>query len=122
MNESEIQKAVAKHYKTLENLCKQFTFFSVAGGSVRVPPHIGKRLKDQGVKAGVHDLVFLFAPAKVVLIELKTLKGNLSDAQKAFHGIVSKLGHASYAIKVYDANDAINQINGLLAANGLRLP
>lgn len=121
MSEEEIQKHVVRHFRELEGLLKTFTFFAVAGGSVRLPVHIGKKLKDMGAKAGVHDLIFLFDNAKIILIELKTLTGALSDAQKAFHGIVKGLGHASFLVKVKDGHTAIDIITTILKAHGARV-
>jgi hypothetical protein len=44
-SESDIQKSLAAHFREKE-LAGGFTFFAIPGGSVRVPPHIGKQMKD----------------------------------------------------------------------------
>lgn len=120
MNENDIQKFVVKHFRVLEEKCGGFTMFAVAGGSVRVPVHIGKKLKSHGVRAGVHDLIFLLAGGATVMIELKTLTGSMTDAQKAFHGIVNKLGgFGCYSIKVENGIQAVNQISAILKTHGL---
>lgn len=119
MTETQIQKAVARHFRELEEALQTFTFFAVPGGSVRIPPHIGKQLKDMGVRAGVHDLIFLASSAKCVMIELKKRGQTKSDNQKTFHGIVERLGHASYCIYVDDAQDAIGQITKILGVHGV---
>jgi hypothetical protein len=43
-----------------------------------------KRLKDEGVTSGVSDLALVLPSGQAAFIEVKTPKGVLSDAQKAF--------------------------------------
>ena len=54
-------------------------------------PNGGKRdritgaiLKREGVKAGVADIIVMRNPGLCALIEVKTVKGSLSNSQKAF--------------------------------------
>lgn len=116
-SETDIQKAVAAFFYELEGKLKSFTFFAVAGGSVRVKPHIGAKLKKTGVRAGVHDLIFLGNKGKAIFIELKVRPNTLTEAQKQFHAAVSKLGFGSFCIFVKDGTDAINQIIKILQAH-----
>lgn len=61
----------------------------------------GARLKAQGVVAGVCDLAFVMSDGRAAFMEIKSLKGRLSPAQKAFqdqcaameveHAVVSDL-------------------------------
>jgi len=111
--ESDIQKAVAAHYRVNEEKYK-YAFFSVVGGSVRVSPHIGKRMKEHGVRAGVHDLIFLMDGGKSFFIELKTKKGTLSQEQKDFHALIKSFGFESHTVKAETPGDAIATINGIL--------
>lgn len=124
MTEEQIQKKVATHFLKLEAALQNFTFFAVAGGSVRLPIHIAKRLKDMGVRAGITDLVFLGKEAKSVFIELKTFRDNgyaypLSKNQKNFFAVTQKLGHVSAKVEAKDDKDAINQIESVLRAHGV---
>lgn len=120
MKEFQIQIAVASHFKALECVLKTFTFFHVPNGGLRSKSAAAK-LKAMGVRAGVHDLVFLLNGGGCLLIELKNSKGRPSENQKAFFGIVEKLGHASYLVEADDGNDAINQITGILKAHGVKI-
>jgi hypothetical protein len=118
-SETDIQKSVSKFFSDLEVNIKSFSFFAVAGGSVRIPAHVGKKLKTMGVRAGIHDLIFLGKGGKAIFIELKVKPNTLTPAQENFHGIVSKLGFGSFCIFVKDGTDAINQIIKILQAHGV---
>jgi hypothetical protein len=118
-SETDIQKSVAKFFSDLETNIKSFSFFAVAGGSIRIPAHIGKKMKMMGVKAGIHDLIFLGRGGKTIFIELKVKPNTLTPAQEYFHGAVTKLGFGSFCIYVKDGTDAINQIIKILQAHGV---
>jgi hypothetical protein len=118
MNETAIQKKVATHFRELEKALGTFTFTAIPGGSVRVPPHIGKKLKDMGCLAGVSDLMFI-AKEKVIFIELKTMTGTLSTAQKLFFKILDRFNQPNYCIRVEDDVEAIKVITGILRGEGV---
>jgi len=64
-----------------------------------------KRLKDEGVKAGVPDLCF---PTLHLYIEMKSPKGILSEAQKQW---IFDLQLAGYKVAVcYSAEEAIKVV------------
>lgn len=124
--EERIQKFVTKHFRDLEAALGNFTFFAVPGGSVRIPVYIAKRLKDMGVRAGVHDMIFLGEGAKTIMIELKAYTANdgksaqrLTENQEMFHGIVTRLGFASYTIPAKDGYEAIQRIESVLKVHGV---
>jgi hypothetical protein len=120
-SESDIQKSLAAHFREKE-LAGGFTFFAIPGGSVRVPPHIGKQMKLHGVRAGVPDLVFLLKGPKTVLIELK-LPGNYLDAnQKEFHRLVTACNHWIYTVKAATPNEAKMHVTRILHDHGYRDP
>ena len=50
------------------------------------------RLKKEGVKSGVSDLVLLLPNAVTVFVEVKTAKNRQQDTQKTFQSNVEKLG------------------------------
>ena len=76
---------------------------------------VGAKRRAIGVVAGMPDLILLLprAPYHAYFIEMKTLKGKLSDKQKSQHIILKKAGykvdtaygfeHASLLIKDYIA-------------------
>lgn len=116
MNEDAIQKKAVAHFRQLEDALGTFTFTAVVGGSVRVPIHIGKRLKDMGAKAGWTDLMFV-ADKQVIFIELKANGGRPSDRQKIFFKILDRFNQPNYCIECDDEHDCINQITGILRAH-----
>lgn len=118
MTEDQIQKAIAKFYNQLMLFRSDFTFFAV--------PNEGKRqnggsMVAKGMRAGVHDLVFLFDRARTFLIELKTLDGKISDDQKEFHAKAESLEHISTTIWAAHGHDAIDQINKFFLKQGIKL-
>ena len=117
--ETELQKGVVAHFRRMEELGTGFTFFSVVGGSVRVPIHIGKRLKDSGCRAGVSDLVFILHGNKAVFIELKTATGHLTPAQKEWDSKLKGLGVSSYCVKGATVGEIVSQINIILKNEGV---
>lgn len=121
MDEKTIQKQVAKHFRELSDRLGTFTFTAIPGGSVRVPIHIGKQLKDMGCLAGVHDILFFLDEGCTLLIELKTLDGAPSEAQRKFFSIIRKLGHEDAVIYAADGKDAIKQITEKLRNHGVNV-
>jgi hypothetical protein len=56
-------------------------------------PHAARRLKVEGMTAGVPDLCILIPDGKVIWIELKTGKGRQGPAQKNFQKFCEQTGH-----------------------------
>lgn len=88
--ESQIQKDCVKwfrqRYDTIEPL-----FFSVANGGAR-NVWTAKIMKDEGVRAGVADLVLLIPRHgySCLCIEMKTPDGKQSDSQKVFERLLTE--------------------------------
>lgn len=53
----------------------------------------GGKMKAEGVKSGVSDLVFMMPGGRTAFLEMKKEGGRLSDTQKAFRAICTLLGH-----------------------------
>ena len=107
--EHRIQCAIAQYLKLVENSHKNFTFFAVPNGGWR-NRSVAAKLKDEGVRSGVSDLIIRDA-GKTYLVEIKTATGRKSDTQREFEQNVRALGF-EYAIW-RGLGDAINFINGL---------
>lgn len=69
-----------------------FYVFAIPNGGRR-DAATGRKLKDEGVLAGVADLEILLPDGKAVFVELKTPWGVQSDAQKAFENEVKLRGY-----------------------------
>lgn len=114
MNEHEIQKAIIKHCKTMAIVhdCYKFIYAVPNGGQRDV--RVAKKLKAEGVLAGVSDLVIPWAshPYHGAYIEVKTENGRLSDNQKEF--LRAMAGRGYYAVTVYGLADAIEVIDNYL--------
>ena len=88
--ESQIQKdcvAWFRHrYESIEPL-----FFSVANGGAR-NVWTAKIMKDEGVRAGVSDLILLIPRHgyAALLVEMKTPDGKQSDSQKTFERLATQ--------------------------------
>lgn len=100
MTESQIQKGYVKwfreRYKEIEPL-----FFAVSNGGVR-NVWTAKILKDEGVRAGVSDLILLIPKHGYagLLIETKKPDGKQSDSQKVFEKLAKKFKY-KYVIVRY---------------------
>lgn len=87
--------------------------FAIPNGDKRAIS-VAKRLKDEGVTAGVPDL---FCPAFSLWVEMKRIKGgNISKEQLEIHKYLKEIGHT--VIIGYGANDAINKFKSIY--NNLR--
>lgn len=95
--ESQIQKGFVRwfrgRYAEIEPL-----FFAVSNGGAR-NAWTAKILKDEGVRAGVSDLILLIPKHGYagLLIETKNPDGKQSDSQKEFERLATKM-HYKYVI------------------------
>lgn len=109
--EHKIQCAIAQYLKFVENAHKDFTFFAVPNGGWRNPV-VAAKLKAEGVRSGVSDLIILHA-GKTYFVEIKTATGRQSDTQREFEQKVRALGF-EYTIW-RGLGDAINFVEKLKA-------
>lgn len=54
---------------------------------------VASKLKAEGVRAGVADLIFMCGLGQVLFIEMKTKKGTQTESQKAFEKICLENGY-----------------------------
>lgn len=72
-----------------------------------------KYFKDEGLLAGVNDLIIVLDGGETIWLEMKDRnKGTLSKSQKEFHSQLRNLGHT--VIIGYGAKDAVEKLKGLL--------
>lgn len=113
--ESEEQAAIIEWANIMQHRVPELAllYHVPNGGSRNVIE--AKRLKAQGVKPGVPDLVLPVARGKYhgLYIELKTLRGRVSDAQKQWIDALRNQGYA--AIVCRGADEAIAMIAKYLA-------
>jgi hypothetical protein len=113
--ESEEQTAIIEWANIMQHRVPELAllYHVPNGGSRNVVE--AKRLKAQGVKPGVPDLVLPVARGKYhgLYIELKTLRGRVSDAQKQWIDALRNQGYA--AIVCRGADEAIAMIAKYLA-------
>lgn len=67
-------------------------WFAIGNGGKR-PLSVGKRMKEEGVKAGVADMGFMLEKGKMAWLELKVKGGSLSPEQQEFRLICNALNH-----------------------------
>lgn len=90
MDEHQIQVALFRAYK--QRRMPGAIMFAIPNGGAR-DKVTAKRLKDEGVTAGAPDIFCSsLSPAGRFLMELKTVKGTLSRAQKKFHPMLVAAG------------------------------
>ena len=83
-----------------------YIIFAVPNGGYRGTREAA-RLKAEGVKAGVHDLI-IATHGKVIFLEMKKVDGKVSKKQKKFHKNLEYLGFIN--LIGYGASDASEKI------------
>lgn len=102
MNEHQIQVAMCQYLDLIK-----IPYFAIPNGSLR-NIIVAKKLKAEGVKAGVADL-FLMIPNKIfhgLFIEVKTPVGRQQPSQKDFEKIAFDSGYCYEVVRSLD--DLIN--------------
>ena len=82
LTEHQLQRSIAQlldHYERQGKL----KWHSVPNGG-HMSPAMGRRRKDEGMKAGAPDLVLYFPGGSAVQVEVKTATGRLSSSQKVW--------------------------------------
>jgi len=95
-DEFQIQRALCIWLDTPGVLRPNVVYWHTPNGGARSPIE-GKRFKEIGVKAGVHDLLFL-AEGRLYGLEMKAEGGILSPAQIAMHPRLLAAGLAGSAV------------------------
>lgn len=78
MSEATLQRSIIKHLDAV--LPTSIRAVHVMNNP-RSPIH-GKRMKDQGMRAGVPDIMLIRSHGYVAFLEVKTAKGRLSEPQR----------------------------------------
>ena len=76
-----------------------------------------RKLKAEGVRAGVADLQILMEQGRVLWIELKIKGGSLSPAQKVFRDACLNLGHPWTMAKTVDEVKHFLMAHGAVRGN-----
>jgi hypothetical protein len=109
--EHDIQTRAINLIKTL--LKPDIHIYAIPNGGYRRPSE-AIRLKAEGVKAGIGDLIFL-APNRVVgFLEMKTKRGSLTDEQEGFMAICIRHGHLWGMARTVDEAVAVVRSWGML--------
>ena len=98
MNEHQIQVAMCQYLDLIK-----IPYFAIPNGSLR-NIIVAKKLKAEGVKAGVADL-FLMIPNKIfhgLFIEVKTPAGRQQPSQKDFEKIAFDSGYCYEVVRSLD--------------------
>lgn len=104
--ERDIQEAIVK---LIRIAFPRIYAFSVPNGGYRRVME-AMVLKRMGVQAGVGDLCILWSPGRVGFIEVKSDKGQLTEAQKSFEQLCRELSVPFAVVKsVQEANDALKK-------------
>ena len=91
--ESQLQQMCVRYFRYVY---PQYVIYATPNGGSRNPIE-AKRLKAEGVLAGVADLTILLPQGKSIYIEMKVKGNRQTDNQKDFQKIAETLGH-TYAL------------------------
>ena len=110
MIEEKIQKQLVKWLQA-----KRVAFSVGLEGAKRHPAEQA-RMKAMGMQSGHPDITLYLPHGKTIFIELKTLKGRVSDNQKERHETLKKLGFDVHVLKAEDGGVAIDIVQAILTA------
>jgi len=71
--------------------------------------HVARRMKAEGLTAGVADICIMMPGGSVLWLELKAKNGRQSLAQRTFQAICDGLGHPY--LLIHDLDEAIHELN-----------
>ena len=101
--ESQLQQMCVRYFRYVY---PQYVIYATPNGGTRNPAE-AKRLKEEGVLAGVADLVVMLPQGKSLYIEMK-IKGNKqTEHQKVFQQKAEMLGYKYYVCYSFDQFKAI---------------
>lgn len=89
-------------------------FCAVPNGAVFRSAREGARMKALGMVNGVHDLLLFFDDGLLVLVELKTIKGELSPAQVKWHERMTRLCFHHYIIQSDCKIEIVRQLSEIV--------
>ena len=111
IKEADIQIACNNLLNYLSYIYK-FRHFHVANeGKKSIGFHV--KLKKMGFRAGVPDFIIEYPDGNILYIELKTVKGRLSDSQKIWH-IQSKSLNTPHFIVKGSINECLKQVENII--------
>ena len=113
LSESEIQKQLVTWLKY------KGVAFSVGLEGAKRHPAEQARLKAQGMQRGHPDITLYLPEGRVVFVELKTLRGRVSEKQQARHDLLKHLGFEVHVIKAEHGGVAIDAVEQIIGSKGL---
>lgn len=108
--EWKLQAAVVSDFHKWQDAGWPFEF----AGDMNAGKRNGARAKITGLTAGEPDIRLYFANARLKMIELKTEKGRLSEAQIDRHQKLEALGFEVVTVYAKTEDDAVDQCSNLL--------
>nr|DAY33448.1 MAG TPA: Nuclease [Caudoviricetes sp.] len=101
--ESQLQQMCVRYFRYVY---PQYVIYATPNGGTRNPIE-AKRLKAEGVLAGVADLTVLLPQGRIIYIEMKVKGNRQTDNQKAFQQKAEALGYKYYVCYSFDQFKAI---------------
>lgn len=117
-SEEALQIALAIFLNNLERTTKAFRWFHVPNGGKR-GILTAKKLKAQGVKPGVPDIIILLSGGRSIFLELKAEGGVLSPDQKQFANDLAQFEHPYHLVKGGLPIDINQQVANILRSYGV---
>jgi len=114
-SESQEQRVIFRWCDMMKNRCPELDLLIAVPNGGHRHPAVAAKLKAEGVKAGVSDMLMLVPRGKYhgLAIELKRTKGGqVSDKQKDFQARLNEQGYL--AVVCYGSNEAITAIENYL--------
>lgn len=112
VKESELQKAVARYLNDLESYGHLAWNHPPNGFNANAKEW--NRMMANGAKQGQPDCEIFLKGGKTIFIELKTVTGDISKAQEARAGLLSKMGFETHCVIAESPVDAVNQVEKII--------
>lgn len=97
-SEDQFQHAIANLLDSILP-ADQVAWSHFPAGGYFLSPAARARLYRLGLKRGFPDIVICYAPARILWLEVKTLTGVISPAQRATHLLLRQLGHTVAVVR-----------------------
>jgi len=117
--EQQISRAIVNELETFLHLKKLSYFVNLEGAKRDKRQQVAAKF--HGMRPGRPDIEIFFPGGRTLFLELKTLKGRLTDKQKDVHQELGVLGHDVRTIYSLDTVSAIKSLHKILCEYGVVL-
>lgn len=117
--EEDIQSYIVFKLRELQERNPAAFEFEAGMEGIKLSIYAAKKAKALGMGNGFTDIKIYLSRARMLLIELKTKRGVLTDSQKERHPKLAKLGFKVHVVKAKTPADGWGQVASILDDYGI---